>query len=56
MISSLRHKPPYVTHSEKVINRANFDVCTLGSFGGVKTDRHTDRIALIYYIAKRIQQ
>ena len=29
-----------------VINRAKFDVCAPGSFGGVKTDRHTARITL----------
>ena len=37
---------PYDTHPEEVINRAKFDISTSSSFGGVKTDRHTDRIAL----------
>ena len=29
-----------------MINRAKFDVSALSSFGGVKKDRHTNRIAL----------
>ena len=37
---------PYATHHGVVINRAKFDVCTHRSFRGVKTDRHTDGIAL----------
>ena len=30
------------THPEEMINRTKFDVNTPGSFGGVKTDRHTE--------------
>ena len=39
-------RTPYDTHAEEVINRAKLNVNTPGSVGGVKTDRHTDRIAL----------
>ena len=37
---------PDDTHSGMVISRAKSYVSTSSSFGGVKTDRHTDRIAL----------
>ena len=37
---------PYATHHGVVTNRAKFDVCIHRSFKGVKTDRHTDGIAL----------
>ena len=40
MTSSGRHKLLYDTHPEEVINCATFDVCTLGSFGVVKTHTH----------------
>ena len=32
--------------SKVLINCAKFDVCAPGSFGGAKTDRHNDKIAL----------
>ena len=37
---------PYDTYPEEVINRAKFDASTPASFGGVKADTQTDRIAL----------
>ena len=37
---------PYDTHHGVVTNRAKFDASTSSTFIGVKTDRHTDRIAL----------
>ena len=39
-------RTPYATHYGVVINRAKFDVCTHRSFRGVKTNSHTDGIAL----------
>ena len=36
----------YDTHPEMVINHAKFDVCTPGSFKGVKAHIRTNRIAL----------
>ena len=38
----------YDTHPGLVINRAKFDVFTSSGIGGIKTDTHTDRIALDY--------
>ena len=49
---------PYDIHSKQVNNGAKFDDWTPRRFGGVKADRHTDRIALyisndrLYYTFK----
>ena len=39
MTSSRRHKSPYDTHPEEVINRVKFDVSVPGSFRRFKTDK-----------------
>ena len=44
--SPWRHESPHDIHSKNGINRAKFDIRTPSSFGGVKTNRHTERIAL----------
>ena len=45
-----RHEAPYDTHSEVVINRVKFDVCSFSSFrevkGHMRAYARADRIAL----------
>ena len=50
MTSSGRHKHPYDTYHEVVINHAKFDVYTSSSFRGVKTGT----IALYKFIQYQI--
>ena len=45
-------RAPCNTHPEEGINPAKFDVSTTSSFEGVKTDRHTDRIALYMFCCR----
>ena len=41
-------RTPYNSHHEVVINRAKFDVCAPGSFGGVETDRSA--LYILYFL------
>ena len=54
MASSSRHKTCYDTRLKEVIIHAKFDVCTPGSFRGIKTDIQSDtqtELRFIYLIS-----